>query len=151
MRPIVSFCGSPTYELSKCLTTILQPLTDKSRRKLQSTQDFIDAIKTTQIPDDYKLVSFDVKSLSTSMPLQLECTERTAIRQSTVTLPLPTEDIINLLNLCLTSTYFQYNRKHYKQTEHKRATRNGDVNNHIAEHHRLTNQTIDCTMFNLQH
>ena len=113
----------------------------------------LDAIKTTQIPDDYKLVSFDVKSLSTpatSMPLQLERTERTAIRQSTVTLPLPTEDIINLLNLCLTSTYFQYNGKHYKQTEHKRATRNGDVNNHIAEHHRLTNQTIDCTMFNLQ-
>ena len=28
-------------------------------------------------------------------------------------------------------------------TEHKRETRNGDVNNHIAEHHRLTNHTID--------
>ena len=28
-------------------------------------------------------------------------------------------------------------------TEHKRATRNGDVNNHIAEHHRLTNHNID--------
>ena len=28
-------------------------------------------------------------------------------------------------------------------TEHKRATRNGDVNNYIAEHHRLTNHTID--------
>ena len=34
---------------------------------------------------------------------------------STVKLPLPTEDIIDLLNLCLTSTYFQYNGKHYKQ------------------------------------
>lgn len=39
MRPIVSFCGSPTYQLSKYLTTILQPLTDKSRRKLQSTEN----------------------------------------------------------------------------------------------------------------
>ena len=110
------FCGSPTYQLSKYLTTILQPLTDKSRRKLQSTEDFIDAIKTVQIPDDYKLVSFDVKSLFTSIPLQLafKCTE-TAIRQSTATLPLPTEDIMDLLNLCLRSTYFQYNGKHYKQ------------------------------------
>ena len=62
MRPIVSFCVSPTYQLSKYLTTILQPLTDKSRRKLQSTEDFINATKTVQIPDDYKLVSFDVKS-----------------------------------------------------------------------------------------
>ena len=116
MRPIVSFCGSPTYQLSKYLTTILQPLTEQSRRKLQSTENFIDAIKTVQIPDDCKLVSFDVKSLFTSIPLQLalQCTE-TAIQQSTVTLPLPTEDIMDLLNLCLTSTYFQYNGKHNKQ------------------------------------
>ena len=112
----LSFCGSPTYKMSKYLTTILQPLTDKSRRKLQSTEDFIDAIKTTQIPDDYKLVSFHVKSLITSIPLQLalQCTE-TAIRKSTAMLPLPTEDIMDLLNLCVTSTYFQYNGKHYKQ------------------------------------
>ena len=100
----------------KYLTTILQPLTDKSRRKLQSTENFIDAIKDVQIPHDYNLVSFDVISLFTSIPLQLalQCTE-TAIQQSTDALPLPTEDIMDLLNLCLTSTYFQYNGKHYKQ------------------------------------
>ena len=78
-------------------------------------------------------MSFDVKSLFTSIPLQLalDCTEN-AIKNSTVkdlnpgviskvglgknsTLPLPTDDIMDLLNLCLTSTYFQYNGKHYKQ------------------------------------
>ena len=48
MRPIVSFCGSPTYQLSEYLTAILQPLTDKSRRKLQSTENFIDAIDSTE-------------------------------------------------------------------------------------------------------
>jgi len=47
---MVSFCGSPTYQLSRYFTTILRPLTaDKSRRKLQSTEDLIDAIKTVQI------------------------------------------------------------------------------------------------------
>ena len=47
-------------------------------------------IKTEQIPDDYKLVSFDVKALFTSIPLQLAllCTE-TAIQQSAVKIPLP--------------------------------------------------------------
>ena len=108
MRPIVSFCGSPTYQLSKYLTNVLRPLTDESRLKLQSTENFIDAIKTIQIPDDHKLVSFDVKSLFTSIPLQLalDCTEN-AIKSSV--------DIMDLLNLCLTSTYVQYNGKHYKQ------------------------------------
>ena len=36
-------------------------------------------------------------------------------------------------------------------TEHKRATREGDVNNHIAEHHRLTNHTNDCARPNPQY
>ena len=61
-------------------------------------------------------MSFDVKSLFTSIPLQLalDCTEN-AVKDSTVELTLPTDDIMDLLNLCLTSTYFQYNGKHYKQ------------------------------------
>ena len=71
MRPIVSFCVSPTYQLSKYLTNVLKPLTDESRHKLQSTETSIDAIKTIHVPDDHKLVSFDVKSLLASIPLQL--------------------------------------------------------------------------------
>ena len=61
-------------------------------------------------------MSFDVKSLFTSIPLHLalDCTE-TAITTSTVKLPPPTDDIMDLINLCLMSTYFQYNGKHYKK------------------------------------
>ena len=61
-------------------------------------------------------MSFDAKSQITSIPLQLvlHCT-KTAIQQSNAKLLLLTEDIMDLLNLCLTSTYFQYNGKHYKQ------------------------------------
>ena len=33
-------------------------------------------------------------------------------------------------------------------TEHKRATRNGDVNNHIAEHHLQTKHQIDLSRRN---
>ena len=89
MRPIVSFCGSSTYQLSKQLTNILNPLTVKSQHKLQS-KDNVDAIKTVQIPDDHKLVTFDVKSLFTSIPLQLafDCTN-TAINKSHYQPPLP--------------------------------------------------------------
>ena len=77
--------ATATYILSKYLTNVLKPLTDESRHKLQSTENFIDAIKTIQIPDDHKLVFFDVKSLFTSIPLQLAlgCTGN-PIKNSTV-------------------------------------------------------------------
>ena len=39
----------------------------------------------------------------------------TDILQSTDPPPLPTEDIMDLLNLCLTSTYFRHNGKKYKK------------------------------------
>ena len=54
--------------------------------------------------------------LFTSIPIQLalDCTVH-AIKNYTVELPLPTDDIMDLHNLCLTSTYFQYNGKPYKE------------------------------------
>jgi len=63
--------------------------------------------------DQIKVV---VKSLFTSLPLQpaLDFT-KTAINKLHFQPPLPTDDLIDLLFLCLTSTYFQYNGKHYKQ------------------------------------
>ena len=100
----------------KILDDYTATTTNESRHKVQSTKDFIDIIKTVQIPDDHKLVSFDVKSLFTSIPLQLalDCNE-TAITNSTHELPLPKENIMDLLKLCLTCSFFQYNDKHYKQ------------------------------------
>ena len=80
-------------------------LTNCLKHKVQSTDNFIDAIaiKTLQVPDGHKLLS-----LSTSIPLQLAL-------DCTVELPLPTDDVMDLLNLCLTFMYFQYKGKHYKQ------------------------------------
>ena len=37
------------------------------------------------------------------------------MKNSTAELLLPTDDIMDLLNLCLASTQFQYNGKNYKQ------------------------------------
>ena len=118
MRPIVSFCGSPTYQLSKHLAKTLKPLTDASDHKLQSIENFVDAIKTVQIPNNHRLVSFDVKSLFTSILLQLalDCTG-TLLQQTAddTPLPLPNDKIMDLIKLYLESLFFQYNGRHCKQ------------------------------------
>ena len=115
-----------TYDqLFKHLTSILKPLTDESPHKLQSTDNFFDATKTAQIPDYHNLESFDVKSLFTSIQPQraLDCT-KTAINKSNYPPPLPTDDLTDLLHLCLASTYFQYKDKHYKHP-HRTGTADG--------------------------
>lgn len=49
----------------------------------------------------------------TAQKRPLDSTE-TAIKRSTDDPPLPTDDVMELLTLCLTSIYFQYSDKHYK-------------------------------------
>ena len=68
MRPVISNIGTMTYELSKHLADLLRPLT-KSEYSIDSTKDFRDRIKRKRVPQGYKMVSFDVVSLFTSVPL----------------------------------------------------------------------------------
>lgn len=116
MRPIVSFCSSPTYELSKYLANILKPLTDHSRHRVINTEEFVNRIKNETMEENHELVSFDVKSLFTSIPLQLAIDyTNDALTNYGGVLPIPNEEIIDLLTLCLKSTYFQYNGHFYQQ------------------------------------
>ena len=64
IRPIISNIGTPTYQLAK----ILSPLAN-SEYIVTSTKDFIEKIKNVKVPDGHQLISFDVKSLFTNMPL----------------------------------------------------------------------------------
>ena len=68
LRPIVTNIGTATYGLSKYLASLLHPLSVSSYT-IQSTQDFVNKIKNLEVPTGYKLVSFDVTSLFTNVPL----------------------------------------------------------------------------------
>ena len=68
IRPIISNIGSPTYQLAKYLEKLLSPLAN-SEYTVTSTKDFIEEIKNVKVPDGHQLISFDVKSLFTNVPL----------------------------------------------------------------------------------
>ena len=70
LRPIVSYCGSLSYKLSKFLADKLSPLVGNfSDSHTKNTSDFIDKIKSLDLSHG-KMVSFDVDSLFTKVPLQ---------------------------------------------------------------------------------
>ena len=109
LRPIVSLPGSPTYELSKYLAMILHPLVKTSPHTINNANDFLTNIKDLKLEPDEIMISFDVVSLFTSIPLD------TAKRITNELLTnndswhsrtnLDKDDILELLNLCLSSEF----------------------------------------------
>ena len=70
MCPIVSACGTATYNTTKFITKILQNYFGKTLSFVKDSTDFIKKIKHLPInPEEEILVSFDVSALFTSIPV----------------------------------------------------------------------------------
>ena len=80
-----------------------------------NSREFVAKIKNVILGEDHELVSFDVKSLFTSIPLELAIESvKEALTNYSDELPIPKEKVIDLLTLCLHSTYFQYDGNFYQ-------------------------------------
>ena len=69
LRPIVSSDVSVTYETAEELSRILKPLVDKSPHHVKN-KDFIQSLQGVQLKPDERMMSFDVKALFTSVPIE---------------------------------------------------------------------------------
>ena len=69
LRPTVSNIGTASFQLAKYLAKLLSPLA-QSNYTINSTKDIMIKIKNEKIPENYEMVSFDVKSLFTLVPLE---------------------------------------------------------------------------------
>ena len=68
LRPIVSTCGTFYYETAKYLASYLLPLTE-NEYSIKTTTDFANRLNNRTVDDDDVLVSYDVSSLFTEVPL----------------------------------------------------------------------------------
>ena len=121
LRPIVSSIGAVTYQTSKEVARILKPLVGKSEHHVKNTQDFIESIKGIRLGEDQCMVSYDVKALFTSVPTTKACIiikqrleEDPELNQRT---SLSIDNIISLLEFCITSAYFSFQGRFYEQVE----------------------------------
>ncbi len=119
LRPIVSFVNSPTYGVSSFLAKILSPVVGNTENTVKNSYHFAEFIRGKTLNADEVLVSFDVISLFTKIPVDLAIkVARKRLRQD-VTLSqrtsMPIEDIIDLLSFCLNTTYFVFDGIYYQQ------------------------------------
>ena len=121
LRPIVSSIGAVSYETSKELARILKPLVGKSPHHVHNTQDFIDQIKDIKLKEDLCMVSYDVKALFTSVPIQPTLNTTQNLLEDDKDLhkrtTMSVKNIITLLEFCLKSTYFTFQGRHFEQQE----------------------------------
>ena len=68
MRPVVSMVGTPEYKLAKYLDNLIKPHIPDTYL-LRSTENFIEKLKECPCNNKNTMVSFDVVSLFTNVPL----------------------------------------------------------------------------------
>ena len=121
LRPIVSSIGAVSYETSKEMARMLKPLVGKSPYQVQNTRDFIQQVQDIKLQKDQCIITYDVKALFTSLPIQpaidiirklLE--EDGELQQRT---SMSVNHIISLLEFCSKGTYFTFQGRFYEQQE----------------------------------
>ena len=109
MRPILSNIGTATYEIAKYLTKLLSPLS-KSNYTINSTKQFVNHIRKQKVPDGYHIVSFDVTSLFTNVPLDetIEIILRRVYIDKEINTNIPKKEVKELLHLCPKNVHFTF-------------------------------------------
>ena len=124
LRPIVSSIGSVTYDVSKHIAGLLSNLVGKSAYHVKDTNSFVGDLKDVTIENDEVMVSFDVEALFTSVPVHVACEEaRSKLEEELGNLEsdlraktaMEVSEIVQLLKLCLETTYFQVDGRFYRQ------------------------------------
>ena len=116
MHPIVSACGTTTYNTAKFITKILQNYFGKTSSFVKDSTDFIKKIKHLSInPEEETFVLFDVSGLFTSIPvpvtLQIINSKISTCTNFTNICKIPIEKFIKLLEVTLTNSIFCFNMK----------------------------------------
>ncbi|XP_077485215.1 uncharacterized protein LOC144095315 [Amblyomma americanum] len=109
----------PLCQLSGYLHRVFAPLVGKGPTFIRNSFDFTEKVRDVVVEDDDIIVSFDVTSLFTSVPVDLAVDVCAAALQDDEKLsertPLEAQDLSRLLKFCLENTYFVFRGSFYKQ------------------------------------
>ncbi|XP_044764540.1 uncharacterized protein LOC123321102 [Coccinella septempunctata] len=118
IRPVVSNCNAPTYQLSKWLNIFLKEKINFSPSyTIKNTLDLVNKIKDIKVEDHYKIRTLDIENLYTNVPtlevkrLIEEDLDQSNLSNDTV------ETVCQILNLCLKQNFFQFDNKIFEQIQ----------------------------------
>ena len=118
IRPTASNIGTATYNLARHLTKLLSPLS-KCKYTTDSTKHFLEKIKQETVPDGYKMVSFDVKSLFTNLPSEktIDITLERIYDRKEINTQTTRPEMKELLRLCTKNVHITFDNQVYQQND----------------------------------
>ena len=121
IHPIVSYSGSPLYNLKRYIANILKAYVKDENNNAKNSTTFSNYIRNIPIEDDEIMISFEITFLHTNIPIidilniikdyinnDDQFTRKTAI---------PQDKFPDLVNLVLTTTWYTFNSQFYQQTD----------------------------------
>ena len=119
IRPIVSCTGTPLYNLSKHIASILSNYTKSDHCK--NSQEFSQYIRNLTIEEDECMVSFDVVSLYTNVPISdtLDIIRELLLNDDEYEnkTHIPIDKLMSLIEIVLTKTWYLFDGKYFSQTD----------------------------------
>ena len=118
LRPINSNINTSTNNLGKVLSKSLSPLC-QSDHNVRSTKGFIQNIKQDSITTGYNIVSFDVKSLLTNVPLDrtINVILKRIYDDNELRISVSRNKVKELLFLCTKNVHFTFTGTIYMQID----------------------------------
>lgn len=117
MRPVVASINTPSSKLSKYLSSILKNLLTNDRFNVTNSYEFKEKVSSITLNDEDQMVSFDIVSLFTNIPINLSIDiimDRWNELNNFTNLPRKT--FFTLLRFCLIdANYFVYGSIYYQQ------------------------------------
>ena len=100
---------------------ILTPLTGHNGYTVKNSTEFVDKVREVRTTPQHHMVSFDVKNLFTQVPIDeaLRVTEKrlTSGQSLSERTSIPAPQLVELVELCLRSSYFQFEDSFYEQVD----------------------------------
>ena len=121
IRPVVSYSGSPLYNLNKCIANFLKAYVKHENSNAKISTTFSNYIRNVPIEDDEIMVSLDVTSLYTNIPIidtlniikdYVHSDDQFARKTA-----IPQDKFLDLVNPVLVTTWYTFDSHFYQQTD----------------------------------
>ena len=121
LRPITSMIGSPAYDTAAYLTKIISPALGKTEFTVPNSKTFVDQVKQLDLDGSEEMISFDVVSLFTRVPVKdavdVICSKLSEDDTLFERSELSVDNIRKLMLACLECRYFLCQGSFYEQKE----------------------------------